>query len=43
LEIDQLALIGLIFYRASHPDESSLEKEKGRCHGKFPGQRPFLI
>lgn len=31
------------FYRASHPDESSLENENGRCHGKFPGQGPFLI
>jgi hypothetical protein len=43
LEIDQLALIGLIFYRASHPEESSLENENGLCPGKFPGQRPFLI
>ena len=42
-EIDQLALTGLVFYRASHPEESSLENENGRCHGKFPGQRPFLI
>jgi hypothetical protein len=31
------------FYRASHPDESSLENENGRCYGNFPGQRPFLI
>jgi hypothetical protein len=29
------------FYRASHPDESSLENKNGRGHGKIPGQRPF--
>ena len=41
LEIDQLPLIGLVSYRASHPEESSLERKNGRRLGKIQGQRPF--
>ena len=42
LEIDQRQLIGLVFYRASHPDESSLENENGRCLGKTPRTTPVF-
>jgi hypothetical protein len=41
LEIDQLQLIGLIFYRASHPDESSLEKKTGAAMGNSQDNARF--
>jgi hypothetical protein len=40
-ETVQLALGGLTFYRASHPDESSLEHKNGHRLGEIQGQCPF--